>query len=98
MKGASSVKHFSLRNRSVFAMTSLAVLLPTSLWAQGARGSITGEVKDTSGAVVPNAVITVTQLGTNFSFAGQSQANGVYLIPNLVPGTYSVSAEVQGFK
>jgi hypothetical protein len=89
-------RHSSL---SVFALLSLLGLaLPASLWAQTERGSITGLVKDSSGAVIVGATITVTNLGTNATFAAKSQADGGYLVPDLLPAFYNISGEASGFK
>ncbi len=61
-------------------------------------GTITGEVKDTSGAVVPGASVTVTNVGTNAARETQSNEAGAYSFPALPPGPYSVKAELQGFQ
>jgi hypothetical protein len=62
------------------------------------RGTILGRVADSSGAVVPNVPITVTHLQTNTAVKTTSAANGNYTVPFLIPGTYRVSAQMQGFK
>jgi hypothetical protein len=67
------------------------------LQAQNARGAITGQVKDKSGAVIVGASIKVTAAGTNLSLATESKEDGVYLVPNLLPGQYSVSADAKNF-
>ncbi len=83
---------------------SLSVLLITLLcwaapaFAQGARGSITGQITDTTGAVIPNVEVTATQLTTNTVTRAVTSSTGVYHIEYLQPGTYRVSAGVQGFK
>ena len=82
------------------AGTALAVQLfvTSMLCGQTAGGRMTGIVKDSSGAVIPGADITVTQQATNSVSAAKTQADGVYLIPSLAAGTYSVWAEAAGFK
>lgn len=62
------------------------------------RGSITGVVEDPSGAVIPNASVTVTNQGTNISSAMQTGGAGIYRAEGLIPGMYSVKAEAKGFK
>jgi hypothetical protein len=75
------------------------ILAPSAnLWAQTERGSITGLVKDSSGAVVPGVTVTATNPGTNTTVTAKTQGDGSYLISNLLPAVYSVSAEVKGFK
>jgi hypothetical protein len=76
------------------AMFSLS--LP-SAWAQTNRASITGTVRDTSGAVVPGVEVTATNTGTNEPTKTVSNQDGIYLIPNLFPGQYSVEFKRDGF-
>jgi hypothetical protein len=60
-------------------------------------GTITGEVKDSSGAVIPGATVTATNTGTNASREVQTNEAGIFNFPALPPGNYSVKAELQGF-
>jgi outer membrane receptor protein involved in Fe transport len=60
-------------------------------------GGINGTVTDPQGAVVPNAAITVTNLGTNAVVNATSSAEGSFRITNLQPGTYSVEIAATGF-
>ncbi len=78
---------------------SLAVVLALSTisMAQGFRATVVGRVTDESGAVVPHAKITVTNLGTNESRTVESSDTGDYTIPQLAPGDYSLTAEMAGF-
>jgi hypothetical protein len=86
-------KLFSL---SVLLIT--LVLLSAPAFAQGDRGSITGQITDTSGAVIPNVEVTATQLTTNTVSRAVSSSTGVYHIEYLQAGTYRVSAGLEGFK
>src|SRR5262252_1651700 len=61
-------------------------------------GAITGEVKDQSGALVPNATVTVTNTATNVARTTQSNTSGLYAFPDLIPGPYQVKAEAAGFQ
>ncbi len=61
-------------------------------------GTITGEVKDSSGAVVPGATITVTSKATNATRTTTSNEVGLYDVPALPPGPYTVKIELDGFK
>ena len=61
-------------------------------------GTITGEVKDQSGALVPNATITVTNTATNVARTTQTNSAGIYSFPGLIPGTYQVKAAAGGFQ
>lgn len=61
-------------------------------------GSLTGDVKDSSGATVAGAAITVRNTATNGVRNAVTNEDGVYSIPALVPGMYEVKAEKTGFK
>jgi len=74
------------------------VCLAASAFAQGDRGSITGQITDASGAVVPNVEVTATHLTTNTVSKGVSTSSGVYHIEYLQPGDYRISAGLTGFK
>jgi hypothetical protein len=68
------------------------------LFAQNARGSINGLVRDSTGAVIPGAVVQVLEQNTGARYSSQTQSDGAYLVPNLLPGVYRVSGEAKGFK
>jgi Carboxypeptidase regulatory-like domain/TonB dependent receptor len=68
------------------------------LQAQALYGSIVGTVTDPSGAVVPTAKVTVTNLGTGQVRQDSADADGRFNIQNLQPGSYSVKMEAPGFK
>ncbi|HVW87688.1 MAG TPA: TonB-dependent receptor [Bryobacteraceae bacterium] len=81
----------------VFLATLLAVLsLPAK--AQISNGAIVGTVTDASGASVPGASITLTNIATSGRRTAQSNTDGNYEFPNLVPGRYRVDIEKTGFK
>ncbi|MBA3440419.1 MAG: carboxypeptidase regulatory-like domain-containing protein, partial [Pyrinomonadaceae bacterium] len=61
-------------------------------------GSIVGDVRDTSEAVVPGTVMTLTNLGTNEKRSMETSAEGSYQFVSLVPGRYRLEAEKSGFK
>jgi hypothetical protein len=63
-----------------------------------ATGTILGTVTDSTGAVLPNVKVTVTNTATNVPFRTITSSSGDYLAPALNPGTYSVSAEAKGFQ
>jgi len=74
-------------------------MLPALLIAQqDNRGTITGRITDSSGAVIPNATVRATNLATNVTISTKSNAEGVYEIPYLPSGNYEVEAELTGFK
>ena len=75
---------------------AIALSLPFVAYAQ-TNGAITGEVKDQSGAVAPNAAVTVTNAETNVMRSTTTNAAGVYSFPDLNPGMYSVKVAAAGF-
>jgi len=60
-------------------------------------GQITGEVRDPSGALVPNASVTVTNTATNAARSTETNAAGLYSFPDLTPGIYNVKVVSTGF-
>ena len=80
-----------------FAALMVAVLLASPLAAQEIRGSIEGVVKDTSGAVLPGATVEAKST-TGAVLSTTSDTTGTFRFPAVAPGTYSVSATLQGFQ
>jgi len=77
----------------------LAVLgLPFGVASAQTFGDITGEVHDQSGAAAPNASVTVTNTATSASRSTTTNDVGIYSFPSLVPGTYQIRVELQGFQ
>ncbi|MBI3697436.1 MAG: TonB-dependent receptor [Acidobacteria bacterium] len=77
----------------------LAVLFCVSAaLGQIGTSTITGRVTDPTGAVVPNVSITIVQSGTNFTSTAVTNNEGIYRVPSLQPGLYTVSFEAPGFK
>ena len=76
----------------------LALVLATAAagLAQSTNGTIQGTVLDPSGALVPQAQITITN-ATGFSRMLKSGATGAFELPHLAPGSYSVSINAMGF-
>src|SRR5258707_11662904 len=66
--------------------------------AQVTTGSILGTIHDATGAVVPNATVTITDTAKGTISTKQTDANGDYNVSFLIPGTYTVSVEMPGFK
>jgi hypothetical protein len=77
-------------------LVGLALAVPA--FPQSIFGTILGTVTDPSGAVVPNAVITITNQGENVSRTVTSNAQGDYFAFNMKAGVYTVSAKATGFK
>jgi hypothetical protein len=80
-------------------LSLFAILIFTiGIFAQSNSGTITGQVQDSNGASVPNASVTVTNVGTNESRTVQSNDDGYYEVPSLSTGVYKVTAKATGFQ
>lgn len=78
---------------------AIAMCLASSLaWSQSVNSTLVGVVQDTTGALVPNAEITVTNEGTNIETKTKSNESGNYVVPSLPNGQYTVRIEAAGFK
>lgn len=75
----------------------LSAIIP-ALYSQETRGTIAGTVLDASGAAVPAAAVSVTNVATNVSTRVTANENGIYTLPFLLPGAYTVTATAPGFK
>jgi len=64
---------------------------------QAQVATLSGTVSDTSGTNIPNAKISVKNLGTGQSVSGQASSSGIYTLPNLAPGDCEVSISADGF-
>lgn len=86
-----------------FRIRALILALLTVFYCHAASaqvtssGSIAGQVTDTSGAVVPAVTVVATQQRTNVQWKTVTDETGAYMFPNLPVGTFSLSAEKQGF-
>src|SRR5258708_39066410 len=61
-------------------------------------GSIGGETRDSTGAIVAGAAVTAVNVGTNAARTVVTNEAGAYAFPSLPPGTYTVKVEKVGFK
>src|SRR5438552_2138202 len=84
--------------RTVAALALLYLIGSAALFAQGVTGSFTGTVKDSSGAVVPNASVKVRSADSGREWQNTGNESGIYYVPALPPGQYTLAVEVPGFK
>src|ERR1035441_10023601 len=71
--------------------------LALNAFAQQA-GQIVGIVRDSSGLAIPGAKVTGTEAGTNFSVTATTGSTGDYVLPNLRPTVYIITATATGFR
>ena len=88
----------SVRFRTIGFVLVMASLLSTVVWAQSGRGTLTGTVSDNTGAVVPNANVTITNAATGVKNSQPTSGSGSYVFTSLTPGNYDVSITAPGFK
>ena len=77
-------------------LLSLALLVTATAAFAGETGSISGVVKDGSGLPVPGAMVKVSGPQMPAGYTTVSRANGSYAFPKLIPGAYTVEAELKG--
>jgi protocatechuate 3,4-dioxygenase beta subunit len=86
--------------RGLAAAVLTAVLFLASLPAargQASGANLHGTVTDNTGAVIPNATITVKNVDTGIVNTSRSNSDGVYTVPNLLPGHYQVETNAPAF-
>ena len=87
-----------------FAASFLALLLIHSVvvhvdvQAQVAGGTITGTVVDSSGRVIPNAGVSITNVATGINRTVTTNEDGLYIAPNLLPASYELTFTAPGFR
>ena len=84
--------------RLTCTLSVLLLCFALSSFGQAVNATLLGTVTDASGAVVPNAKVTITEVNTGVSRSGQTNESGNYTFPDLPPGQYSVTMEAAGFK
>ena len=88
-----------LLNRLVLALILALVFLGGgAAFGQGTSASLTGQVVDNSGSVVPGATVTATNTDTGLAQTATTNGEGIYLIAPLPPGHYKLTVEARGFE
>ncbi len=85
-------------SRLLSAVFCLLVLAGTAFAQQDARGTVTGHVTDTTGANVAGADVRATNVATGVAISAKTNEAGVYTIPFLNAGVYTVAVETAGFR
>jgi hypothetical protein len=82
------------------ALATLAMVLALAVagYGQVVNATLSGSVTDPTGAVIPEASVTATNVATGISTKTTTNASGNYIFPSLPPGTYTVHFEKNGFK
>jgi hypothetical protein len=85
-------------SRSWLILCCLVIGQLSAAYGQLVTGSITGNIYDPSGAPVPNAKVTATNVLTGVATSRDADPAGLYLITNLLPGNYELTVEAKGFQ
>ncbi|MEX2301840.1 MAG: carboxypeptidase-like regulatory domain-containing protein [Bryobacterales bacterium] len=88
---------FSPRHVALIALLS-ALLFSATAAAQELRGRVQGIVSDSSGAVIPAARVTLRNVNTNVETLRETGATGQYVFDQVLPGSYELRVEVDGFR
>jgi Carboxypeptidase regulatory-like domain len=90
----------SLLFRVVTAMLALVTMgvVSASSWAQSEFASVSGRVTDPSGAIIAEADVVVTSNDTHISTSAKTNTDGVYVLPSLRPGTYTMKVSKLGLE
>jgi len=81
-----------------FGIVFVCLVCPVATFAQSSNATIGGTVSDASGALIPGVTITATNNGTGVASSALSNETGTYNIPSLLPGVYTVRAELPAFQ
>ena len=84
--------------RRVLTIVWLTIVLSVTALGQDPRGTLIGRVADPSGSLVPGVEVRVTNVATGVTASAKTNEAGNFSIPFLPPATYTVTAELTGFK
>ena len=87
-----------MKLRAIAIAICLAFSVAAPLVAQNVSATINGTVRDSSGAVIPGATVTLTNELTNASRSTKSNAEGYFVFPDLLAGAYALSVDMTGFR
>jgi hypothetical protein len=84
--------------RPILILLFIWCLIAGLAYSQAVNATLVGTITDSSGGVIVNAKVTVTEANTGTIRSMNANESGNYTFPNLPPGNYTVSAELAGFK
>lgn len=89
--------HFAHRLAVVTVVSLLILFSSVATFSQTETAAISGRVADPSGAAVAGAKVSAINMATNVTSSAQTNGTGFYNLPSLIPGTYRVTVEKEGF-
>jgi hypothetical protein len=87
-----------MSRRALWLAVLLLVVMAMPVWAQRTTGTIRGTVTDSTGAVVPGATVTATNTNTGFTRTATTNTDGLFVLSDLLVGTYKIEIALTGFK
>jgi hypothetical protein len=81
----------------ILTLLLMCLLMPCA-WSQATSGKVSGTVRDQSGAVIPNAEVTLTNTLTSVSVTNKSSNEGVYMFPTVAVGAYRLEVVSPGME
>jgi hypothetical protein len=90
--------NFSKARRPALICALSTTFFVPAAYTQGGNAVLSGTVTDSTGAAVPGAHVTATNIDTNLVLNSDSNASGLYRFPTLPPGKYTITTEMQGFQ
>src|SRR5687768_16225035 len=76
----------------------VAFSLAATAWPQASSGTVSGTVRDQSGAVIPNAPVVLTNIATNVSSTTRTNDAGLYFFPGVLVGDHRITVEFPGME
>src|ERR1700688_3227420 len=89
---------YTWKHRVFLAAFLIFALTPATVWGQNVYGTIAGTVTDSTGAVISNTIVTLTNTDKNEKRDITSDVSGNYTFVNILPARYRIEAEKSGFK
>ena len=89
---------YTWKHRVSLAAFLIFALTPATVWGQNVYGTIAGTVTDSTGAVISNTLVTLTNIDKNEKRNITSDVSGNYTFVNILPARYRIEAEKSGFK
>src|SRR5262245_27244276 len=88
----------AMTRRFSFFLAALALVVRPRSLAQSSHGMLTGSVTDSSGAVVAGVTVSALHQETGFAYSAVTNSEGLYRVPYMNIGAYTVTFEAAGFK
>ena len=83
--------------KSLFCVV-IAISTAPAAWSQASTATVSGVVRDQSGAVIPGATVTLKNTATNVASTTNTNGAGFYMILGVIPGAYGLTAEAAGMQ